>query len=411
MPANINNKHAVETSKKILFNNFKKLNLANWIVVIGAFSVSLAKYVVIPFIAIYLVTRMHFTVSAAGIVVAARLWGQRGLTILGGPITDWLGQKTSMVVGLLIMCLAYLLLAYSYSFFPITFWILISGLGGSIYTVATKSFLTQEITYQERVFILSLRTTALSLGCAIGPFLGMIIFTINPKLIFLVTSFVLLALAIANQVILSTIIKKNNFEKKNSTQIYMLFTNKIFLKISLLTILFYIFYIQIELTYPLFAHLKFSTSSVSMIFLLNAIVVASSQVLLSNFIAKNSLKHIFMLGMAFISIGLLIAYFSQDTKLIFYLSVIIFSYGEILILPKLDTELVSNISPKLIGSAFGFAGLASAIGAELGSMFGGKFFNALGENYWLVLGCFAVLLIMTTLLLTSFKGKNYAITK
>ena len=398
---------------KDVYNNFQLLGKDSWTVIIGAFSVSTAKYMVIPFIAIYLVSYMHFTVGEAGIAVAARLWGQRGLTIIAGPLVDFLGSKQTMLIGLLLMGISYYAIAFSFSLILIIFWILISGLGGSCYTVATKSVLTNGITYQQKVFVFSIRTTALSLGGAIGPFLGTLVFFIQPKYLFIVTAITMLPLMIATYLLLdsSSYLAKSNSSSNlvnENNKINSLMRNKLFYKIMFFTIIFYIFYIQIEVTYPLFAKANFYNSTISIMFLINAIVTTFSQILLSIFISKSSLKNIFMIGMSFISASFFLTFFSSTQQIIFFTAIMIFSYGEILILPKLDSELTTCVSSKLLGTAFGIAGLASAVGAGIGGSLGGKIYNNLSANYWLILGCIIGIIIGFIYAAKFMSGGKYA---
>lgn len=373
--------------------NFKLVN-DGWIIILGIFIISMARYIVIPFIAIYLVSNMHFSVTASGVAVAARIWGQRGLAIFGGLLVDWLGYKLAIQIALLFMCVSYFMLAYSTNLVMVITWIIISGFGGACYVVATKSILAKGLMPEEKVFIFSLRTTALSLGCAIGPLLGMLVFAIKPKLIFIVTSIIIGLLGLLTQFILKgdTGIKKIQHSKIAINSLFEILYDKAFIKIILFTILFYIFYIQFELTYPLFANFYFHNGAVSIIFLLNALVVASSQILLSTFIGNHSIKYNFIIGMIFIASAFFITYFTQKSQIVFYVAIVIFSYGEIFILPKLDSEVTNHISQNRLGSAFGITGLASAIGAAIGSALGGYFYNNGAVYCWLWL---TILIVIT----------------
>ncbi len=386
---------------KLFLVKLSKINASSWIIIVGIFITSIAKCMVIPFFAVYLVQHMHFSVAAAGVAIAARTFGQRGLVLIGGPFVDWLGPKTVIGVGLLLMAISYLFTAYSQSISAIVFWTLALGLGGAFYTPAIKSAMVNETSYSERIFILSLRSTALNVGSALGPVLGAMIFIISPKMIFITTAIIIFFLALISQLVVKIPSNKDKKLALKLSDVYILFKNPAAWKLIIFTVLFYTFFIQLELTYPIFAAETFHAKTVGYLFLLNAIIIIAFQMPLSNWITKASIDKVFLIGMSTLGLGLLVTTFSYLSLSVFYIAIAVFSFGEILILPKLDAEVSLSVSQNVVGTAFGVLGGASAVGAIIGGILGGNVFHAITKNfgvyyYWLSLG---VVLILITLLI------------
>lgn len=374
-------------------NILKKLHLLNFescLIVSGVLITSIAKCMVIPFFAIYLIKNLNFNAEQAGLAIAARTWGQRGLILFGGQIVDRFGSKFTISAGLLLISVSYLFTAYVYSVVSIVFWTLILGLGGALYTPAIKSIMVKESSYEDRVFMLSLRSTALNIGSAIGPLIGMVIFIISPKAVFITTAIIILILAALSQLTLkiSTLPNCNKiFSLKNILNIIKNIHTR---DLCIYILFFTIFFIQLELTYPMFASMIFGDKTVAWMFVVNAIIIIIFQLPLSSFIATISTKKIFLYGMAILTIGMFLTSFSANSLIIFYCSIIFFSFGEILILPKIDAEISASVDQSITGAAFGTLGVASAIGAGIGGAVGGEIFHLYINhntitNYWLFL--------------------------
>ena len=392
-----------------------KLSATSWLIILGILFTSIAKNMVIPFFAIYLTKNMHFSFTSVGIIVAARIWGQRGLVFISGPIVDLFGIKFTLISGLLLVAMSYLFSAFAMTVPAFVIWTLILGLGGAFYTTAVKTAVVSEVSYEEKVFALSLRSTALNVGSAIGPIIGSIIFVISPKLVFIYTALSVFVFAVISQYTLNISAKHIKNTMLKITDLIGIFKQKTVLRIMIFMIFFYIFLIQIEITYPIFAASTFSNKVAGQLFLLNALVIAGLQMPLSQWIARSSLNKIFLLGMMTLSFGLILTGVSGSSLFIFFLAVAIFSVGEIIISPKLDSDISSCVPASVAGTAFGVLGIANAIGAGIGGVLGGSGYNVFLHNYssacyWVVIGILAAMVVFIVALNSILrKGSNFCV--
>jgi DHA1 family multidrug resistance protein-like MFS transporter len=384
---------------KFLVKKMTNVSMGSWIVIVGILFTSIAKNIVIPFFAVYLVKNMNFSVASAGIAIAARIWGQRGLILISGPIIDWIGAKPIIIAGLLLMAISYFFTAFSSTLLSIVLWTLILGLGGAFYTTAAKTTIINEKSYEEKVFILSLRATALNVGSALGPLIGGLVFIMVPKMIFIFTAIMLMILTLISYFTIK--VPLSNCENKgiSLTDIKSILGNKKILKLILFMILFYMLLIQIEITYPLFAAKSFNNATVSYLFLLNALMIIVFQMPFSGWIARSSVEKIFLSGVLSLSVGFMLTSFSGHSQLVFLFSVAIFSFGEIIITPKLDSDITSYVSKNAAGTAFGLLGIASAVGAALGGILGGNIYHFFVRNhdanyYWKIMSILAILIAL-----------------
>lgn len=355
-------------------------------------------FMVVPFLAIYLSKLNSLSVIEVGTIIGIAFWCQRAGSLLGGILSDYVHIKKTMLLGLAIRIPGYLIVGFTHNFYLLLLSCVFIGLGSSIYLPAAKSFLVKNVSQVEKVDILSTRLIFSNIGTAIGPLLGMLIFKVHPPLLFSLVSFIFCLLFFLNCTL------KDNPDTNTRNKIHFsdfrkLLTNKTMLCIAFFMFLFTFFYIQLEVTLPLFGEQTFGKNAPSYIFLLNALIVIFFQIPASRWACKKKAKTPIVLSFTFFGLSFLILHVLDHSYIGLFLAIILFTFAEIILRIRLDYD-ATNIDERLIASTLGIMSLSSAFGGMAGSYFGSLLYNKdiLSLSAWQILSIVSLSAVLISLL-------------
>lgn len=335
---------------------------------------------VIPFFGVYLTQYMNLNAAQAGFVLTVTVGTPRAMALVGGSFSDRFGMRRSMLLGLSILILSAIGYAFSHSLWSFVLNSFISGIGFSLFTPAGKAAVSAYATEQTRVMAFSFRNMAVNIGVAVGPIIGMLITIQALKLTFLLTSAVYLIFMVLVWWFLP---QKTNEDSINANgfsvykKILYVFRDKRLTVFSLLIITFYIMLAQFSLVLPLYAVDRFQAQDhVGLLFTGNALLMIGLQVPILGFL----LRYLSSVQMAFIGVTLTIigigsAGFAGHFIYLLFVTLVVFTMGQLLIMPSIDA-VVAEYAPAGLGASYqGFSGLAGAVGGIIGNMLGGILYN------------------------------------
>lgn len=363
-------------------------------------------FMVIPFLAIYLNKLETITTAQVGLIIGVAFWCQRAGSFFGGLMSDYLHIKGTMLLGLLIRIPGYLLVGYVDSFYLLLISCSIIGLGSSIYLPAAKSYLVKVVGEKDKVDVLSTRMIFSNIGVAIGPVIGMTVFSFSPSALFVTVGAIFSILTILNLRL------ENSNEQLTSDQVSVkdfsvLVTNKMMMAIALFMFLFMAFYMQIEVTIPMFSSSLFGDIIVSNIFICNAFIVIFFQSLISKWACNGTSKKALSVTFLLFSLCFLLMGMVRDSYFVVFLAVIIFSFAEIIIQIRLDFD-ATTISKKMIATAFGIMSLAGAFGGLAGSYIGTMLYSSelMGVSIWSFLSLSSAIIAAVCILIPGAKSNG-----
>lgn len=337
-----------------------------WAIIIGLFVVGIGDYMVIPFFSLYCTRQLGFTLAQVGMLLTVRLWSQRGCALLGGMLADRFTPWQVMSIGLMLRCAGFLGTAASSQFWQFLICTILNGLGSALFSPAGKAALVSMSNRGNRLLILSLRSTAYNVGAAVGPLIGLL-GSYSSYERTLVAAGCLFGVAAAGVVVFvpNTRVASGASRRFALRDIRHLVSDVRLLTLYLAMLCFFAFYVQIELTLPIFADHAFSRSAVTLLFIVSAATTILLQLPMANWINRLSASSTIRLGFACSSLGFILI--SAPLGLpCFLLGVFFLSMPEILIVPKVDSELGDLVPPALLGTVFGLSSFASSIGGALG---------------------------------------------
>lgn len=357
--------------------------------------INAGSFMVIPYLAVYVVKDLGMAVAFAGVVLTVKSACQRGLILYGGYLVDRYGEYGAIVSGNLLRIVSYIGLAL---------WtgqsgLLISAalLGGSsaLFIPASKSALAKAVGPEQRHFVFASRNVFNNLGVATGGILGSYLIRLSPEWIFLSAALIQSAVLAYYVIAMRAQRKTEGPAHSQNTTIkaapYAFFTaarsvigTRGFIAISLINIVFYAIYIQLELTLPLHADHFFGLSSSGAIFTINAIVIIALQLPLAQWLGRRCSQSQMLcfgfavVGLSFVGFGALPGFPA------FGVMVAVYTIGEMIIDPTIDTAANASVPSRYAGTVFGLLGITALIGSLLGGTVGGRFFARMADqqSYW-----------------------------
>ncbi|QBD81488.1 MFS transporter [Ktedonosporobacter rubrisoli] len=359
-----------------------RLSIATRLLLTSAFLMNVGQFMILPFLAVYLTTTLHYPAWQVGTLLSANILCTRALPLAAGMIGDRLSHSTTILTGILVRSLGFLGLALFQSFPFLLGATLLMGTGGALYNPSIHSvFAAQPAEQHKRIF--STLNQVLNLGAVLGPLLGSLLLLFGPQLPFFGGSglFFLIALTLF-------FFRQQYRTSATRTQLVDSFRqvlgHKHFMLFTLFMVLFWILFTQLTVAFPLEAfrisHNDFYVSAVYWVnggtgFVLMAIV-------LKKVFQRYNPMYLVSIGMLCTGLGFaLIQFFHTGFWLLCCVG--IYTLGETLVLPGSDMVVadISTSSQENAGAFFGMFSLSWALGGAIGNYLGTALIES-GDPAW-----------------------------
>lgn len=365
-----------------LFSMISKYDTAIWVRVVGTILTSLAGFMMRPYLVFYLYDKLDGSVFLSMLIVGLQPLCGIFVNLYAGSLSDKYGRKPMMLAALLIQAFAiggYIFASHVWEFALIS---IINGIGHAMYGPAANAQISDVVPEHKRAEVFALLHTALNMGSAFGPLLGLLLFTMNPSIIFLACSVTLVAYAalviwkvpetmpVKSKEVLAT--KASKVKIKWSEHKSLLWITFLAMPVSLL-------YAQVESTFPLHLQQNFENykSVFATIITFNGCVVIALQL----WIAKRT-EHVPAYIVVAVSY-MLFAVVSIGYGFVPYLAILLFveflfTIGEMLNGPHIQ-KVISVIAPvEHRGMYFSVFGMNWQLSRAIGPVLGGLLFSHYG---------------------------------
>ena len=345
---------------------------------VGILIITIGSFMVVPLLALYLQS-LGESPARIGVVLTVLIVTTQGLPVVTGMLSDRWGARALLVVGIVCRCLGYVGFALGHGFATYIGAALLVGVGGAAFNPVAKAVLAQTAG-PLRVEAYALRSAAVNAGAAVGPAIGGLFFR-QFQIVF-ATAVALLAVYLV--VLLGGVRNRPRAAPAQRTRMGDVFITMVkdraLLGLTIASVGFWFLYTQFNFTFALYSKDAFGwTGQVGFLFTANAVIVLALQYIV---IARLSQR---LDGWAICGLGgavLVTAYGSLvvlQAVGVLILFTVLFSLGELLVVPMLDS-LASEISPMVtVGSYLGFVSLGWALGGLVGNLAGGPLY-AIARN-------------------------------
>jgi MFS family permease len=373
----------------------------------GTVFITLTSSMSMPFLAIYLNETTQLDYAAIGLIIGAGpLAGTLG-GFFGGVLSDFLGRTRLMILSLMVLSLVFFGFVIAANPLILLLLSIFRGLAASFFTTISKALMGDVTPEEKRFRMFSNRYLATNLGFSVGPVLGAFLGIGGGAITFLFTAAVYLlyslVLLLSFRLYPVKLSGGETSEKITAAHAWNVLSSDFVLFLFILGgVMLTTVHGQMSVT--LSQHLQENIADGVKLFgvlmSLNGITVLLAQVPLTRWSEKFSLFRRIALGGLLLAAGE--AGFAFSAGWIgFILAMVIFTLGEILVIPAEYAQIDQITPPGMRGTYYG-AQSFSELGNFLGPWFGGILLSLYGGKTMFL----AMALISVASLLFYWKGRQ-----
>lgn len=365
-----------------------------WILVFGTLVNSTGSALVFPFIALYIGRRFGATEAEIGLIFTFYAAVSLFSGAAGGALSDRLGRKGVMIVGLMAAIVFSIIMAFSVTFVPLIIAILINGLLAPIFGPAANAMVADLLPEERLQRGYGLIRVAANLGVVIGPMLGGLLADQEGGFMWLflgdaITSGVfalVIALMLPETRPAETSDDGGKTDWRSALNLFEGYGRVIrdtpFLLFSLTFLASTIVYSQMNTNLVLYLEKEFSitASQYSYLIALNAGMVVLMQFPITAYIERFSSTSMLALGALCYGIGF--GMFGFLGKMWWFaLGMAVLTMGEMIMIPVAQAVVAENAPEDMRGRYMGFYGLVWGLSFGIGPLAGGIMLSAQGGLY------------------------------
>ncbi|ALG13354.1 hypothetical protein AOZ06_46635 [Kibdelosporangium phytohabitans] len=363
-----------------------------WVVANGILLLAVCSFAIVPLLALYLTTDLGASAAQVGLVLALSALANQGLQVFIGMAADRVGSRVTLTTGITVACAGYIGFALGPGLAGQLAAGITLGAGRAMLSLVGKVLLL-EVAGAGSASALTLRTMVVNAGSALGPALGGLLFgSYRLMLVIGVVVHVVVWLILVPHAV------KRPARQRDRVGLRELAGNRRLVGITCASIGFWFLYTQLTVTFPLYVNQAFDLKGgIGLLFALNAVLAVALQFPVLKLLDRwTDSWRALVIGCAVVGSGfLLLALVPAFWALVGF--IVLFSVGEIVVVPKLDVLTAEVADTGSVAGAFGFASLGWAAGGFLGSLLGGVAYAAASSTnqmglFWssgFVVGCLA----------------------
>lgn len=345
---------------------------------------------VIPFMSIYCIKQLHFSIVHAGIIMALFGIGSISGAFIGGKLTDKIGFYDLQVGSLLAGGTLFIAVSYLQSFLTLSIGIFFLGLCNDSFRPANASAIAHYSSPENKTRSYSLNRLAVNLGWAAGGALGGFLASINYHLLFWVDGFtniiaaLLLLKLMPRSKVMHTI--KKLIEKTEKTSAYK---DKEYLLFILLAMMFGLSFFQYFIMQPVFFKLDwhFDERFIGFLLALNGLLIALFEMVLINYLdgKKHTLIYI-SIGVLMGGIGFALLNLLPHYSIAAILIVVLVTFAEMFSMPFMNSFWVRRSSDNNRGEYAALYSMAWSTAQIVAPFVGGYIisFGGFALLYWVL---------------------------
>lgn len=347
------------------------------ILMAGTVFITLTSSMSMPFLAIYLRQTTTLDFATIGLIIGAGpLAGAFG-GFVGGMLSDFLGRTRLLVLSLLTLSLVFFGFVFTTNPLLLLLLSIFRGLAGSFFGTISKALMGDLTPEDKRFRMFANRYLAVNLGFSIGPMVGALLGIGGSSLTFVIASAMYVVFAVTLILLIKSMLvqtKSNPSEKSLSVvEVFHVLRHDHILFLFIVGSIF-LFTVHGQMSVTLSQYLEDSFEDGVALFgtlmSINGLTVLFLQLPLTRWSERFTLFQRIVLGSVGFALGE-IGFAFSDGWALFILSMIIFTVGEILIVPA-EYAQIDQITPEgMRGTYYGaqsFCELGGFVGPWIGGL-------------------------------------------
>lgn len=364
---------------------------AIWIRVLGTILTTFAGFMVRPFLALYLFDQLGNNLIAATLVIGLQPLTGMIASLYGGGLADRYGRKPLMVAALVIESFSMLGYIWADSLVSFATLTIINGIGASLFWPAASAQVADVVPEDRRSEVYALLHTALNVGAAAGPLLGVMIYKMNPDIGFALCAAALLAYCLlllwkVPETLPEDVRRRAaqaHLAPKEQQPRIRVREHKLLFLMTLVAIPISLLYTQVESVLP--QHLKVNfddaLNTYALLLTINGTMVVCTQLLIARYAERLPMKKVIIA--AYLMLACTAFGYGFSTVFAFLVfAEIMFTLGEMLWGPQIQ-KAISIMAPEdLRGRYFSIFGLNWGVTGTFGPVLGATMFTHFGGDFW-----------------------------
>jgi MFS family permease len=369
--------------------SLRALPRAAWILFLGVFLNRFGTFI-IPFLALYM-KRKGFSFPDAGIAIGAYGLGTLVACFLGGYLADHIGRRKTITLSMFSGAVTMLLLWRADSWWGIVLLTALNGLCAESYRPASTALLADLVPNGQRVIAFTTYRIALNAGWMFGPATAGFVATHSYAPLFIGDAVSSMLFGLVAWVALPHGVRSSKNEAGWGPALSSIVRNGPFLQYLVATaFITWIFY-QISSTYGLFIEeLGYSPFVYGSLISFNGLVVASFELLVSNFTRRFPPRRAIACGYMLVGLGFGLNILGNSIPWLAF-AMLILTFGEMSSLP-IGVAYIADLAPaNMRGRYMGAYGVSWSLTLIFGPALGMHLFAKSATLLWLACACSGVI--------------------
>ena len=363
-----------------------------WVLFVGTIVIRTGSSMIWPFTLSYVGDKIGVAMTAAAFLLTIRSMTSLVSSFISGPITDSIGRKTAMIIGILGYVFTYLGMLAANSMAGFIVVMLFAGLVEPMFRTGVDAMLVDIIPEEKRIDAYSVNRMGQNVGIALGPMVGGLLISISYNLAMIGATIAMLIFLVmivfgVKETLSTRVALSQSMKPRALFDGYQrVFRDGKFMVSTLLIVLAYVGFSQVwTLMQPYTGNvLGMSEALFALLPMTNAVMVIVFQ-LPFTFLAKRfTLIQAMVIGCAVYMTSIISFSFAQNFWMV-WLGFVVLTCGEMFYVPA-STTFAANLAPDdMRGRYMGFYSIYWAVASGIGPLIGGLINDNIGAR-WIWVG-------------------------
>lgn len=380
---------------RLYTNAFGGLSPSAWMLAV-VILINRSGTMVIPFLSVYLISALDFTLIQAGWIMTAFGVGAIGGSFLGGWLTDKIGPFRVQLISLFGGGVMFLALSQITEFYPLATFIFFVSLVSEMLRPANQLAVASYARPENVTRAFSLNRMAINLGFSLGPAIGGLLAAASYELLFVADAVTCISAGLVFYFYFRN--KEENKPKEKEVMVLpkekSVWKDYRFLGFIGLVMVFAMLFFQLFTTWPIYQRQAYNLpeEEIGLLLGLNGLIVFLFEMIIVYQIGDRlAPRWLIAIGCLLVSFAML-TLFSFDAIWALYLACVFISFGEIFAMPYMVTHTVKKSGVSNKGAYMGLYSMGFASAFALAPLIGTNIIDKLGfELWWLTAGIAAIL--------------------
>lgn len=379
----------VKKLKNLLNLKLQNMPKIIWYLIITGLVISVTRFMSMPFLAVYFKNNLGFTSAKVGFLLGVTPFTSMIFSIIGGRLSDILGSKRTYILSLILssICLISFILFSSYLILILV--AAVSGIAWSLYNTSNQTLLSEYTSDKTVSNVFSYNYWVINLGGVVGPLLGVYLLNMSIILPFLIFSIVLILICIFYIFIFKSNLLKFQYLKEMKNKQKLVLFNKqtlhiitkdqilIFIALGYFSLYFLESQIESNIVQYMDSFVHEGLTIYGNMLSISMFIIIVFQPIVTKALNKVGSKKLIAISSLLYFTGPIL-FMTSKLPISFYAGIILITFGEMILAPKLQALVASIPKNEMKSTYFSIFNMGGNLAYFVGPWFGGIIYSYAG---------------------------------